>query len=80
MESNETGHLRATMSMSRPSKLQILREAFSCAHCVYLVIRNGFQVWRMSGGSFYVDARFHLHKIILDCDLQWICERTMASA
>ena len=36
MEPNEPGHLRATMS--RPSKLQILREAFSCAHCVYLVL------------------------------------------
>ena len=28
--------LRATMS--QPPKLQILHEAFSCAHCVYLVI------------------------------------------
>ena len=32
----EPGPLRATMS--QPPKLQILREALSCAHCVYLVI------------------------------------------
>ena len=32
----EPGPLQATMS--QPPKLQILREAFSCAHCVYLVI------------------------------------------
>ena len=33
---DEPGPLRATMS--QPPQLQILREAFSCAHCVYLVI------------------------------------------
>ena len=36
MEPDEPGPLRATMS--RPPKLQILREAFSCTHCIYLVI------------------------------------------
>ena len=36
MEPDEPGPLRATMS--QPPKLQILREAFSVAHCVYLVI------------------------------------------
>ena len=36
MKPDQPGSLRATMS--QPPKLQILREAFSCAHCVYLVI------------------------------------------